>query len=115
MERLLATLSFDGHKPLQNIEFIATSTRLYRDNLTAAEAQRLCLELGLAADGFVEEADATQGQANSLLIMRHTLMCPWLIDNDSGFNYLDAYFACLEEKVRELAGLSGVVQDRHSA
>ena len=40
----------------------------------------------------------------SLVILRHTLMNPYLLDRENGISYIDGYFDYLEGRVRALAG-----------
>ena len=53
---------------------------------------RILYALGLEA--------ATDGDAEDhLVILRHTLMNPWLIDERNGISYIDMYFRYLEERM----------------
>jgi hypothetical protein len=42
------------------------------------------------------------GDDDRLLILRHTLMNPYLIDRENGISYIDRYFEFLGRRVREL-------------
>ena len=52
----------------------------------------------LALDAPCEDEDA------GLVILRHTLMNPYLIDRENGISYIDLYFDHLAGRVRALAG-----------
>jgi glutamate/tyrosine decarboxylase-like PLP-dependent enzyme len=82
MRRLHATLRVDPHQPLQVKEFFGSVTTLRPDLLGGAETCRILAALGLDAN----EAD------EPLLILRHTLMNPYLIDHENGISYIDRYF-----------------------
>ena len=46
---------------------------------------------------------ATEGDAEDhLVILRHTLMNPWLIDRHNGISYLALYFRHLEQRIDAL-------------
>lgn len=78
--------------PIQNRSFIVSSTRLVEEHYgpRTHEAHKL---LGLDAPAPGDE---------SLLVLRHTLMNPWLLTpNEDGSNYIDLYFEFLEEIVLE--------------
>ena len=72
-----------------------------RDELIRCQAlgeagmRRILDELSLDA--------ATDGDAEDhLVILRHTLMNPWLIDDRNGISYIDMYFQYLEQRIGAL-------------
>ena len=95
VRRLHEELRCDPHKPLQLKEFFGSITTLRADALGADELQRIAESLGLDPAGFVQ-------QGESLVILRHTLMNPYLIDAENGISYIDGYFDFLGERVRDL-------------
>jgi len=61
-------------------------------------------ELDLDPASFTEAPDDSGDQADSIFLLRHTLMNPWLSGRDEGLNYLDRYSRYLAALVkRELA------------
>ena len=63
--------------------------------LGEAGMHRILYALGLEA--------ATDGDAEDhLVILRHTLMNPWLIDERNGISYIDMYFRYLEQRIGAL-------------
>lgn len=82
MRRLHATLRVDPHQPLQVKEFFGSVTTLRPDLLGGTETARILAALGLDPG----EAD------EPLLILRHTLMNPYLIDHENGISYIERYF-----------------------
>ena len=46
---------------------------------------------------------ASDATADRLVILRHTLMNPYLIDRENGISYIDRYFDYLATRVRALA------------
>jgi glutamate/tyrosine decarboxylase-like PLP-dependent enzyme len=92
MQRLCAALRTDAHQPLQVKEFFGSTTTLRPDLLGDLEAARIFRSLGL---------DAEPGE--SLLILRHTLMNPYLIDGENGISYVDLYFDFLTRCTAALA------------
>ena len=97
VRRLHEELRCDPHKPLQLKDFFGSITTLRPDTLDAAELQRIAESLGLDPAGFVQ-------QDESLVILRHTLMNPYLIDAENGISYIDRYFDFLGERVHDLLG-----------
>lgn len=93
MQRLHAMLRVDPLQPLQLKEFFGSVTTLRPDLLGAAETARILASLDLDPDG----ADGP------LLILRHTLMNPYLIDDGNGSNYIDRYFDYLARATAALA------------
>ena len=47
------------------------------------------------------------GDADSLLILRHTLMNPYLIDRENGISYIEGYFRFLTSLVRARRAVAG--------
>ena len=95
VRRLHDELRCDPHKPLQLKEFFGSITTLRPDALGEVELQRIAGLLGLDPVGFMQ-------QGESLVILRHTLMNPYLIDAENGISYIDGYFDFLGERVRGL-------------
>ena len=42
------------------------------------------------------------GDEDHLVILRHTLMNPWLIDRSNGISYIELYFQHLERRIAAL-------------
>lgn len=81
MRRLAGALRSDPQRPLQAVEFFGSTTTLRPDLLGATEAARIFRSLGL--EGAADEP---------LVILRHTLMNPYLVDDENGISYIDRYF-----------------------
>jgi glutamate/tyrosine decarboxylase-like PLP-dependent enzyme len=86
-------LRSDPHQPLQAKAFFASMTSLRADILGPREAKRILGTLGL---------QASHEGGERLLILRHTLMNPYLIDHENGISYIDRYFEFLAGLVRQL-------------
>ena len=82
MRRLHDALRADPHQPLQTKEFFGSVTSLPPDLLGSDEAARIFAALGLDL--------AAAGEP--LIILRHTLMNPYLLDRENGISYIDRYF-----------------------
>ncbi|MGB5940962.1 MAG: pyridoxal-dependent decarboxylase [Rhodanobacter sp.] len=89
-------LRCDPQQPLQLKEFFGSVTSLRPDMLGPAQTTRLLTALGLRADSFDADEDR-------LLILRHTLMNPYLMDHENGISYIDRYFDFLARRVRALS------------
>jgi glutamate/tyrosine decarboxylase-like PLP-dependent enzyme len=88
-------LRCDPRQPLQTKEFFGSITSLRPDLLGPAQTTRIAGALGLDPASFVADDDR-------LLILRHTLMNPFLIDHENGISYIDRYFDFLARRVRSL-------------
>ncbi len=84
-------LTHDPEAPVQSKEFIGSKTHLSIDNLSKQEQTNLFKKLHL----FDKESSTTKG--DKVLILRHTLMNPWLSAENNGENYLDKYCEYLEK------------------
>ena len=92
VRRLHDQLRVDPGAPLQDRSFFGSVTTLRPQALGEAGMRRILDELSLDA--------ATDGDAEDhLVILRHTLMNPWLIDDRNGISYIDMYFQYLEQRI----------------
>ncbi|MEO7067930.1 MAG: pyridoxal-dependent decarboxylase [Rhodanobacter sp.] len=85
-------LRCDPQQPLQTKEFFGSVTTLRPDMLGPAQTTRIFDALGL--DTSVLDPDEDR-----LMILRHTLMNPYLIDHENGISYIDRYFDFLSQRV----------------
>jgi glutamate/tyrosine decarboxylase-like PLP-dependent enzyme len=85
MRRVFDRLRADPCQPLQTREFFGSVTTLRPELVGAAETCRILESLGLEPD-----LDGAP-----LMILRHTLMNPYLIDHANGISYIDRYFEYL--------------------
>ena len=92
------SLRSDPQQPLQLKEFFGSVTSLRFDLLGAADTARILAALGLAVEDAADER---------LVILRHTLMNPYLIDSQNGISYIDGYFAFLARQIQALRARSG--------
>jgi glutamate/tyrosine decarboxylase-like PLP-dependent enzyme len=101
--RLYASLSVGENVDMRSREFFGSHTLVRRSALSSGVAERLVRELGLDPATFVDEPDESGNQADSIFLLRHTLMNPWLAGRDQGMNYLDRYCCHLADLVRREA------------
>lgn len=97
VRRLYEALRCDPRQPLQIKQFFASITTLQRSMVGDAEMHRILGELG------IDPATMDDADADRLVILRHTLMNPYLIDRENGISYIDRYFDYL---ATQLAGTS---------
>ncbi|WEN14514.1 pyridoxal-dependent decarboxylase [Rhodanobacter sp. AS-Z3] len=90
-------LRCDPRQPLQTKEFFGSVTTLRPDMLGPAQTTRIFNALGLDTSSIDPDEDR-------LMILRHTLMNPFLIDHENGINYMDKYFEFLGRRIRVLRG-----------
>lgn len=81
-------------------DFFGSRTLVHRSALSDAMAGRLIAELDLDPESFVTDPDDSGNQADSIFLLRHTMMNPWLSGRDHGLNYLDRYCRHLAELVK---------------
>lgn len=91
------SLRCDMRQPLQTKEFFGSATSLRPELLGAAETARIFGELQL------DPATLGDGDDDRLMILRHTLMNPYLIVADGGVNFIERYFEYLGRRIRALA------------
>src|SRR5690606_35300182 len=89
-------LKSDPSQPLQVREYFGSVTTLHLDGLDPDDLARIVERVDL--DPPVGEGDAC------LVILRHTLMNPYLVDHETGISYIDCYFKHLTARVRALSG-----------
>lgn len=98
VQRLYEQLRCDVTQPVQARQFFGTTTTLRPDTLGAEEIARIARSIGLDPSSF-EDHDG----ADRLLILRHTLMNPYLLDRENGISYIERYFDFLAGCVRRAA------------
>lgn len=84
-------LTHDPDAPVQSKDFLGSKTHLSLDNLNKQEQTNLFKKLHL----FNKDRSTKKG--DKILILRHTLMNPWLSAENDGKNYLDKYCEYLEK------------------
>ncbi|HET9484760.1 MAG TPA: pyridoxal-dependent decarboxylase [Xanthomonadales bacterium] len=96
---LHARLDADAHSPVQAREFYGSTTTIRAGLLGAGATRTLLDEIG------VDPATLDPGseRADHIVVLRHTLMNPFLIDGENGISYIDGYFEFLERELRALA------------
>jgi len=87
-------------RDLRKQQFFGSRTRVHRTSLSDEVARRLTDSLGLDSGSFIEEPEDPESGADSIFLLRHTLMNPWLSGSDHGMNYLDRYCRHLADLVR---------------
>lgn len=90
-------LRCDPRQPLQVKEFFGSITTLRPEALGEDDLRRIAGELRLDPATFA-------GPDDRLVILRHTLMNPYLLDAENGISYIDRYFDYLAARVRALTG-----------
>lgn len=102
MRGLHKRLSADPDKPLQLGEYFGSITTLKPDALGPVETRRILDALGFAADALIEGEE----EADRIVVLRHTLMHPFLLDQGHGSSYLAGYFDFLERQIDALLAAS---------
>jgi glutamate/tyrosine decarboxylase-like PLP-dependent enzyme len=98
VRRLHEELRCDPRQPLQLKEFFGSITTLRADAMGADELAHIAATLGLDHAGL----DPAVFDGERLVILRHTLMNPYLLDAENGISYIDRYFEFLATRVRAL-------------
>lgn len=99
-------LRSDPSQPLQTKEFFGSVTSLRPELLGPAETARILGALGLDPASLAEDG------AGRLMILRHTLMNPYLLDRENGISYIERYFDFLARRACAL-GHAGAATWEH--
>jgi glutamate/tyrosine decarboxylase-like PLP-dependent enzyme len=91
-------LSADPGKPLQLGEYFGSITTLKPESLGAEETRRILEHLGFADDALRPGEE----EADRMVVLRHTLMHPFLLDDGNGRSYLAGYFEFLDRLLTAL-------------
>ncbi|MDQ2701867.1 MAG: pyridoxal-dependent decarboxylase [Pseudomonadota bacterium] len=92
VRRLHDGLRSNPRQPLQAREFFGSVTTLRLGSLQAGDRGRILSALGLDLP--------VEGEDDRLVVLRHTLMNPYLIDRENDISYIELYFSHLEERIR---------------
>lgn len=95
---LHSSLSYDAAQPLQSREFFGSMTTLRPEILGRGETLRVLASLDLDPATL----DAGGEDDDRVVILRHTLMNPFLLDTGNGISYLEMYFEYLERRATVL-------------
>ncbi|HEX2595374.1 MAG TPA: pyridoxal-dependent decarboxylase [Luteimonas sp.] len=93
-------LRCDPSQPLQLKQFFGSITTLRPEALGTHEMHGILRTLQLDPSTLGRSGDDGD---DHLVILRHTLMNPYLIDHENGISYIDLYFEHLARRVRALA------------
>lgn len=91
-------LSADPGKPLQLGEYFGSITTLKPESLGPQETRRVLEDLGFADDALRPGEE----DADRMVVLRHTLMHPFLLDDGNGSSYLAGYFEFLDRLLTAL-------------
>lgn len=100
VQGLYDEMRVDASKPVQNRPFFVSSTALGAAEMSDKHIEKLTAELGLDPETLVD-APASERHADHLLLLRNTLMNPWLMFEEEGKNYVDRYLEHLESLIEE--------------
>lgn len=107
MRRLHDALRCDPAQPVQSREFYGSMTTLRPDALGRDDLARVLVALSIDPRTLLSDQDG----ADRVVVLRHTLMNPYLEDSENGINYIARYFDYLGRLARELvAGGAGRVE-----
>jgi glutamate/tyrosine decarboxylase-like PLP-dependent enzyme len=96
-------LRCDPGQAVQAREYYASMTSLRPDALGDEDTARVLAELGLDPASLLSDHEG----ADRLFILRHTLMNPFLNDDENGINYIDQYFDYLGRLIRAKYSIQG--------
>ncbi len=92
LQRLHAQLNSDPDQPIQVKQFFASTTTIRPAVVGARDMQRILEALGIDPATL----DPDDGDADRLILLRHTLMNPYLIDHENRISFIDRYFQYLK-------------------
>lgn len=93
-------LKSDPSTPLPSRPFYGSITTLHADRIGSADYQRILQSLGLHLDAVDPAEDAAE--TDRLVILRHTLMNPFVQDDENQRDYVRMYFDYLGEVIANL-------------
>jgi glutamate/tyrosine decarboxylase-like PLP-dependent enzyme len=91
IRRLQDEMRIDVHQPLQSREFFGSTTTLHPAQLGPDATRVLLDQLHLGSNPWDSE--------DRMLILRHTIMNPFLLDIENDISYIDLYFEFLARRV----------------
>ena len=101
MRRLFSTLKLTPGQPIQTKEYFVSYTSLDRRRTGERQLHRILEELGIDPATFRDTVEDSNGEADHIFLLRHTLMNPWLLfPDDNGTNTVDRYLTFLDELIR---------------
>ncbi len=103
VRKLHEILRCDPGVPLQRREYFGSITTLKPDTMGHEDTRRIFTALGLD----LATGDAENLSEDRLVILRHTLMNPFLIDTENGISYIEGYFNFLERNIASLLDEAG--------
>jgi glutamate/tyrosine decarboxylase-like PLP-dependent enzyme len=109
--RLHDALRCDPTQAVQSREFFGSMTTLRPEALGEADMARVLAALELDESTLLPEHEG----ADRLVILRHTLMNPYLEDSENGISYIDRYFEYLGRLARELVDPAKAREDLAAA
>jgi glutamate/tyrosine decarboxylase-like PLP-dependent enzyme len=100
---LFSHMNVDASRPIQQRDFIASYTSLLANRFSQDRASDLLEKMGIPPEHFTDSPTSPQ-QSDHIFIVRNTLMNPWLLFEENGQNYIDAYLDYLAELIEDLVG-----------
>lgn len=100
--RVYQGLKITAEQPEQNKAFFCSQTSLLHQNLGSEDAQYLLKKLGINESSFVAKIKNPEKETDSIDVLRHTLLNPWLLSQIDGDNYIDRYCDYLEKVILEV-------------
>jgi glutamate/tyrosine decarboxylase-like PLP-dependent enzyme len=107
IDTLYEDLRCDPNTAMQTREFFGSITTLRPQALGEADMARVLAELGLNPATLLSDRDG----ADRLVILRHTLMNPFLNDRENGISYIERYFDFLKRRIDALLAERGHEND----
>lgn len=99
VQTIYEKMRVDATRPIQVRSFFASSTRLEAGDLSAANLAQLASRLKFDPATLTDDPVDPERDATSLLLIRNTLMNPWLSFEENGRNYIDKYLDFLETEI----------------
>jgi glutamate/tyrosine decarboxylase-like PLP-dependent enzyme len=99
VRRIHDELRCDPGQPLQLKQFFGSMTTLRPEAVGEPEMHRILASIGIDPATLDPDGGDDDGR---LVILRHTLMNPYLIDRTNGISYIDLYLEHLGGRIRSL-------------
>jgi hypothetical protein len=94
---IFASMKVDAAQPLQVKSFIGSYTSLLKESAPREQSLRILQGLGIDPATFRTLPEDPAREADHIFLLRHTLMNPWLAQEQEGASYIDRYWTYLSE------------------
>lgn len=101
-DRVFKYLTLNQPHSVQSNPISYSSGSLLHSHIGREDVQHILKKLGIKKSSFVVNIEDPSVQTNSIHILKHNLLNPWLLKDVAGKNAIDSYCAYLEQVIIEV-------------